>query len=76
VPAVEVLVATHAVRNLIRQGKIAQIRAQLALERQLGMLDLDWSLASLVRGGLLEAATARARARLPAEFDQLLQRAP
>jgi twitching motility protein PilT len=74
VPAVEILVATHAVRNLIRQGKIAHIRSQITLEKQAGMLDLDLSLARLVREGLVDAAEARARARVPDEFDRLLPR--
>lgn len=73
VPAVEVLMATHAVRNLIRGGKIEQIRSQLTLERQSGMLDLDRSLAQLVRSGLVDAGEARNRARLPAEFGALLK---
>jgi twitching motility protein PilT len=72
VPAIEVLVATHAVRNLVRQGKIPQLRSQLTLERDSGMLALDLSLARLVRAGLVDAAEARARARVPAELEQLL----
>jgi len=72
VPAVEVLVATHAVRNLIRQGKIAHLRSQFTLEKQSGMLGLDQSLARLVREGLVDRDLARARARVPEEFDHLL----
>ncbi len=74
VPAVEVMVATHAVRNLIRQGKIAHLRSQLTLERQAGMLSLDSSLVRLVQQGLVDRELARARARIPDEFEALLQR--
>jgi len=72
VPAVEVLMATHAVRNLIRRGKIAHIRSQITLEKNTGMLGLDTSLASLVNEGLVEAGQARARARVPEEFNDLI----
>jgi len=68
VPAVEILAATPAVRNLIRRGKVEQIRSQLTLERSAGMLDLDESLVRLVREGLVDPAEARARARVPEEF--------
>jgi twitching motility protein PilT len=69
VPAVEVLIATTAVRNLIRSGKTPQLVPQIALERQAGMLELDHSLASLVRRGLVTRDEARARARTPAEIE-------
>lgn len=73
VPAVEILVATHAVRNLIRRNKIAHVRAQFALERQSGMLSLDNSLAQLVNEGMIDVELARTRARVPEEFDRLLE---
>jgi twitching motility protein PilT len=69
VPAVEILVATPAVRNLIRRGHIEQIRSQITLERNIGMLDLDDSLARLVRDGLVDPDEARARARIPENFN-------
>jgi twitching motility protein PilT len=69
VPAVEILAVTPAVRNLIRRGKIEQIRAQITLERGAGMLDLDESLARLVRERLVDRDEARARARVPETFD-------
>jgi twitching motility protein PilT len=69
VPAVEILVATPAVRNLVRRGHIEQIRSQLTLERNVGMLDLDDSLAGLVREGLVDPDEARARARIPENFN-------
>jgi twitching motility protein PilT len=73
VPAVEILAATHAVRNLVRLGKIEHLRSQITLERQAGMLDLDRSLARLVHEGLVAADEVRSRARLPGEFDALLR---
>jgi twitching motility protein PilT len=74
VPAVEILVATPAVRNLVRRGRIEQIRSQLTLEQNVGMLDLDQSLARLVLDGLVDPAEARARARVPEEFERAIRR--
>jgi twitching motility protein PilT len=74
VPAVEILMATPAVRNLIRQGKIPLLRSQFALERNAGMLDLDRSLAQLVRDELVDEVEARSRARIPEEFANLVRR--
>jgi twitching motility protein PilT len=68
VPAVEILAVTPAVRNLVRRGKIEHIRAQFALERNSGMLDLDDSLTRLVREGLVDREEARSRARVPETF--------
>jgi twitching motility protein PilT len=71
VPAVEIMVGTHAVRNLIRQGKIAHLRSQLQLEKQAGMLSIDHSLAQLVKEGLVDREAARMRARIGEEFEHL-----
>ena len=71
-PAAEVLVATGAVRNLIRQNKIAMLRSQITLERQSGMLSMDQSLARLVNTGKVAHAEAASRARVPGEFAALL----
>ena len=72
VPAAEVLIATHAVRNLVRRGRIEQMRSQIILERMAGMVDLDRSLAWLVKQGLVDEAEARPRARSPEEFESVL----
>ena len=74
VPAVEILMATPAVRNLIRQGKIEMIRSQITLEQKAGMLDLDRSLAQLTRDGIVDESEAFLRARIPSEFQKLLGR--
>ena len=74
VPAVEILMATRAVRNLVRLGKIQMLRSQISLERQAGMFGLDESLAELVREGLVDESEARVRARTPEEFRMLLRR--
>jgi len=76
VPAVEILMATPAVRNLVRRGRIEQLRSQLTLEQPAGMLDLDQSLARLVLDGLVDPAEARARARVPEEFERAIARRP
>ena len=69
VPAVEILAATPGVRNLVRRGRVEQIRGQITLERAAGMLDLDESLTRLVREGLVELDEARSRARVPENFN-------
>jgi len=53
VPAHEVLVATSAVRNLIREGNIAQIHSMMQVGSKYGMITLQDSLESLVSRGLI-----------------------
>jgi len=72
VPAVELVLASDAVRNLIRRGRIEQIRAQIMLEQGAGMTTLDQSLSELVRRGLVDEKEARTRSRAPKEFDALM----
>jgi len=68
VPAVEVMTLTPGMRNLIRRGKIEQLRSQMSLERSTGAIDLDESLSTLVRNGWVDFEEARARARAPEDF--------
>jgi twitching motility protein PilT len=49
VPAVEVMIATSAVRNLIRDGKPRQIDQTIETSQDAGMISMDRSLANLVR---------------------------
>ena len=72
VPAVEVLVATPAVRNLIREGKVPQIKSAMQSGGQHGMQTMDKSLAELVRSGRVEMALASERAHSPQEFMNLV----
>jgi len=74
VPAVELLWGTHGVRNLIRQGKLERLRAQISLEQASGMLSLDQSLAQLAASGLVGREEAQSRARDPKEFEALLRK--
>jgi twitching motility protein PilT len=59
-PACEVLVATDAVRNLIRKGDDHQIRSLMSVGRAEGMMTMEQSLADLVRVGRATRETAYA----------------
>ena len=51
VPAVEILIPTPAVRNLIREGKTHQIYSAIQTGAEHGMQTMDSALAELVRAG-------------------------
>jgi twitching motility protein PilT len=57
-PALEIMVANDAVRNLIRRGDDHQLRSQLTMGRADGMLTMEQSLADLVRAGRILRETA------------------
>ncbi|WP_136249112.1 type IV pilus twitching motility protein PilT [Halomonas borealis] len=67
VAAHEILIATPAVRNLIREDKVAQIYSALQTGGNLGMQTLDMALSRLVASNDVtrEEAQAKARAVLP-----------
>lgn len=60
-PAFEILIATPALRNLIREGKIHQIPSYIQTGGAYGMKIMDASLAELVRHNLVERSLAEAR---------------
>lgn len=68
VAALEVLVVTRAVANLIREDRVAQIYSAMQSGAAHGMTTLDQELARLVARGELNQETARAAARFPEKF--------
>jgi twitching motility protein PilT len=72
--AAEVLVATPAVRNLIREGKVHQIYSSMQAGARFGMRSMDQSLAELVRAGRITFDVAVERAANPEDLRRLLGR--
>ena len=68
VAAQEILIASPAVRNLIREDKTAQIYSAIQTGGTLGMQTLDQSLRKLLNAGLISHGAARACARSPRDF--------
>jgi len=62
VPALEVLRGTHAVANVIREGKTAQIGSMLQAGKRDGMLSLERSLAEYVQAGTITLEQANSHA--------------
>ncbi len=59
VPAYEILVSNHAVRNVIRDNKIYEIPNIIHTNLEEGMVPLDKTLALLVKQGLVEFEVAQ-----------------
>jgi twitching motility protein PilT len=73
--AYEVLLMTPAVRNLIRENRIAQIPNAILTGSQSGMRTMDTSLLLLAQEGTISWEEARAYASTPEQFDLLAARA-
>ena len=70
--AVEVLVATPAVRNLIREAKGHQLANQMQAGGKYGMVTMDQALADLVRSRRITLDTALERSASPDELRGLM----
>lgn len=68
VAAHEIMLGTPAIRNLIREAKIAQMYSAIQTGASFGMQTLDASLADLVRRNRITALAARAAAKMPENF--------
>ncbi|MEA3460005.1 MAG: type IV pilus twitching motility protein PilT [Chloroflexota bacterium] len=73
VPAVEVMLATPAIRNLIREGKVHQIPNIIQTGAQYGMQTLNQALADLCQRGLVSREDALARSSDPQELLTLMK---
>ncbi|HMM53938.1 MAG TPA: type IV pilus twitching motility protein PilT [Candidatus Desulfobacillus sp.] len=62
VAAHEIMIGTPAIRNLIREAKVAQMYSAIQTGQAMGMQTLDQNLADLVRRNIVAAAEARLRA--------------
>jgi len=64
----EIMLATSAIKNLIRENKIAQMYSSIQTGSSLGMQTLDQNLADLVRRNIVSPAEARSKAKFPENF--------
>jgi twitching motility protein PilT len=69
-PAVEILMASSGVRNLIRKGEDHQLYTAISIGRNEGMIAMEQSLAELVRAGRIPRETALAHCPRPQEFER------
>lgn len=67
-PAVEVLMATPGVRNLIRKGEDHQLYNAISTSRNAGMITMEQSLAEMVRFGKITHEAALAHCHRPQDF--------
>ena len=74
VPAVEILVPTPAVRNLIREGKTHQIYSALQAGAKYGMQTMDQNLADLVKRGRISYETGIEKSHHVEDFNRLCGR--
>ena len=68
VAALEILIGTTAVRNLIREAKIHQIPSTIQTGQQVGMQTLDTALQTLVAQNMITREEAAAKSANPALF--------
>ena len=68
IAAHEIMVGTPAIRNLIREDKVAQMYSAIQTGAGFGMITLDQSLTDLMQKGLITREAARAKALNPKNF--------
>jgi twitching motility protein PilT len=68
VAAHEIMLGTAAIRNLIRENKVAQMYSSIQTGNSMGMQTLDQNLADLVRRNIVTPAEARSKAKFPENF--------
>jgi len=72
VPAVEIMIATSAIRHMIRDARVHQIYSAMQSGGQLRMQTMDSSLAALYRSGEISYETGLARSHNKDDFRRLV----
>ncbi len=68
VAAHEIMTGTPAIRNLIREAKVAQMYSAIQTGQSMGMQTLDQNLADLVKRNVISMGEARSKAKIPENF--------
>jgi len=68
VAAHEIMMCTPAIRNLIREDKVAQMYSAIQTGAQLGMQTLDQCLKTLLEKNVITKEAAKEKAKMPDDF--------
>ena len=68
VAAHEIMMGTSAIRNLIREGKVAQMYSSIQTGSSSGMQTLDQCLKNLVAKNIVSSEAAKMKAKMPDSF--------
>src|SRR6476661_5881902 len=68
VAAHEIMIGTSAIRNLIREAKVAQMYSAIQTGSSVGMQTLDSNLGDLVKRNIISPSAARFAAKTPENF--------
>ncbi|GAB3471711.1 type IV pilus twitching motility protein PilT [Azotobacter salinestris] len=68
VAAHEIMIGTPAIRNLIREDKVAQMYSAIQTGGSIGMQTLDMCLKNLLSRGMITRESAREKAKIPDNF--------
>ena len=68
IAAHEIMIGTPAIRNLIREAKIAQMYSAIQTGGALGMQTMDQCLQTMLSKGLITREVARDKAKMPENF--------
>ena len=72
VPAIEIMLCTPAVRNIIREARTFEIPNVIETNRQLGMISLDNAIAELFFNGMISREDAVAQSAHPEKIERML----
>jgi twitching motility protein PilT len=72
VPAIEVMIASPAIRNLIREAKTHQINSMIQTSGNMGMITMDQSLRDLYLKGFISLEEGMMRAINPEELKKMI----
>ncbi len=76
VAAFEILIATPAVRNLIRENKVFQINSVIETGRKYGMQSMDDAIMGLLKKGVIDPTSAYNKALNKSKFRDFLSEQP
>jgi twitching motility protein PilT len=68
IAAHEIMIGTPAIRNLIREDKVAQMYSSIQTGASYGMVTMDQSLKNLLARGLITREGAKEKAKVPDNF--------
>lgn len=72
VPAIEIMLCTPAVRNIIREARTFEIPNVIETNRQLGMISLDNAIAELFFNGMISREDAIAQSAHPEKLERMI----